>query len=180
MKKILAAGVILAATAMTSYHAIAASDGVLGATSTGTAVVTLTIPERFQISDMNDIALGSYGGAGDLTGNDDICVYHNGDGSYQVTITDNSALTVGFAVEDAANTVAIPMQVRWNDQTGTAGNAAVTYNTPLVSTGANTSTTDCSVGGLSANLEVTLLEADLQAAPAAAYDSTLTLIVEPD
>ena len=160
----------------------AATQGTLGATSTGTTVVTLTIAEQFQITDVADIALGAYGGTGDLNGNDDLCVYHNGDGSYRVTITDTSTITpASFTVEDAGDANEIAMSVFFNDVTGTVGEAAVTDGTALTPlSGANTSTADCSVGGLSANVHVTLLEAALQAAPAGAYDSTLTLVVEAD
>jgi len=159
----------------------AATQGTLGATSTGTSVVTLTIPALFRISGIGDLALGTYSGTGTMTANDDICVYSNSSGNYRVRITDNSEMTANqFAVENAANTGQIAMEVRWNDVIGITGNVAVTYNTPLASqTGANTQTTDCSVGGLKANLQVNFTQANLLAAPASAYSSTLTITIEP-
>ena len=171
------------ATATAGSALAATADGTLGATSTGTADVTLTIDEQFQISDMNAFAFGTYGGTGDLDNNDDICVYHNGDGSYRVTITDNSANVTAnaFQVEDATDTNEIDMSIFWNDVTGTVGETAITYNTPTAAqSGANTTAADCSTGGLSANLHVVLAEADLQAAAAGSYDSELTVLVEPD
>ena len=177
MKKLLAVA-LLAMTALTAGNAIAATDGTLGATSTGTSPVTLTIPELFRISSLADFALGAYAGTGTMTSNDDVCVYHNGDGTYQVTGTDDSTGAT-FAVENAGNTAVITMEVKWNDITGTAGNAALIYNTAMPSTAANTTIDDCSVGGLSGNLQVNFTQADLQAAPVGAYDSTITLLVEP-
>lgn len=176
--------VALGAMTVAAGSAMAATaDGTLGATSTGTADVTLSINEQFQISDMNAFAFGAYGGTGDFDANDDICVYHNGDGSYRVTITDNSANVTAnaFQVEDATDTNEIDMSIFWNDVTGVTGESAVTYNTALTpQSGANTSAADCSVGGLSANLHVVLAEADLQAATAGSYDSELTVLIEPD
>lgn len=184
MKKLLALAAGTAVALTLSYDTYAATaDGTLGATSTGTADVTLTIAEQFQISDMDAFAFGAYGGTGDLDANDDICVYHNGDGSYRVTITDDSSNVTpnSFEVEDATDSTDIAMSVSWNDATGTAGETAATHGTPITpQSGANTSAADCSVGGLSANLHVVLLEADLQAAAAGSYDSEITVLVEPD
>jgi hypothetical protein len=183
-KKLLAIALVattgLVASGLTIEKAMAATDGTLGATSTGTSAVSLTISPLYKISGIADIALGSYSGTGALTGNDDVCVYSNGGTTYHVKVTDDTALSsASFAVEDATHTFQIPMTVKWNSATGTTGNAAVAYNTQLAGTGANTTSSDCSVGGNSANLQVNLDATALQAAPAAAYSSTLTLLIEP-
>lgn len=180
MKKLLAAGVMSSAVLLASY-AHAATDGTLGATSTGTADVTLTIASQFRISDMDDFALGTYGGTGNLTANDDVCVYTNlASGAYNVTATDNSGMSAAdFSVQNGGATADIPFEVRWNDVTGTVGNAVMTYNTQMAGTGANIQTDDCSVGGLSGNIQVTLLQAALQAAPADSYTSTVSFLIEP-
>jgi hypothetical protein len=179
IKKILAAAVLVTVV-FSAGRLMAATDGTLGATSTGTSVVTLTIPQLYRISGVADLALGSYSGTGTMSGNDDVCVYSNGATTYGIQITDNTNMTSNtFAVEDAAHTKQIPMAVRWNSTTGTSGNVAVTYNTRLAATGANTSASDCSTGGNSANFQVNFIQADLQAASAASYSSTVTLLVEP-
>lgn len=183
MNQFLSVAVFAFAVASSGSAMAATADGTLGATSTGTADVTLSINEQFQISDMDAFAFGAYGGTGDFDANDDICVYHNGDGSYRVTITDdsNNVSANAFQVEDATDTNEINMSIFWNDVTGVTGESAVTYNTALTpQSGANTSAADCSVGGLSANLHVVLAEADLQAATAGSYDSELTVLIEPD
>lgn len=182
MRKLLSLAAVSALAVTLSNTALAATaDGTLGATSTGTVDVTLSIAEQFQISDLDAFAFGAYTGTGDFDANDDICVYHNGDGSYQVTVTDDSGVTANaFAVDDATDTNDIAMEVRWNDVAGTTGESTLTFNTALAQTGANTQATDCTTGGLSANLHVVLLEADLQAASAGSYDSELTILIEPD
>lgn len=170
----------IALTSMISQHAIAASDGTLGATSTGTSLVSLTIGAVYQITGLADLALGTYGGAGNMTGNDDVCVYTNdATGNYNVRITDDSGMSVGaFSVQNAGSTADIPFTVNWNDVSGTVGSAAATYNTPLASTGADTASATCG-GGNNANFEVSLLQADLQAAPADSYSATLSIVIEP-
>jgi hypothetical protein len=170
----------LLATAVGAGEALAATQGTLGSTSTGTSLISLTIPTLYKITDVADIALGTYSGSGTMSGNDDLCVYSTGSTSYHVQMTDDATNTpANFAVDNAGHTVSIPMAVKWNSTTGTAGNSAVTYNTAFAGTNANTSAADCSVGGKSANVQVNFIQADLQAAPAAPYSTTLTMIIEP-
>lgn len=175
------AAAALAAVVMMSQGAAAATQGSLGSTSTGTVGVSVTIPQKYRITSLTDITLGTYSGTGDLTGNDDVCVYTNdATKAYHVLITDSSSMTPsGFGVQNAGATASIPMTVAWNSATGTSGNAAVTYNSSLAGSNANSTSVTCATGGESANLQVTLAAADLQAAPADAYSTTLTIVIEP-
>ncbi|MCZ6871353.1 MAG: hypothetical protein O7G84_17795, partial [Gammaproteobacteria bacterium] len=61
-------------------------DGTVGATSTGTTDVSVTIPDRVRVSRLDGIALGTYGGSGDMSGVDDLCVFRNGSGSYKIQL----------------------------------------------------------------------------------------------
>jgi hypothetical protein len=165
---------------MGQRSALSATDGSSGATSTGTAVITLVIPEVYMISRMPNFSLGTYSGSGDMTANNDLCVYSNGNGAYRTVIIDSTPLSpAGFAVQDTTNTKQIPMQVYWNNHTGITGNSAVSYNTPLSMTGANTQSSTCAAGGLSANMQIRFSQANLQAALAGDYSSTLTVLIEP-
>lgn len=159
----------------------AATNGSLGLTSTGSTVVTVIIPNIFKISGVNDLTLGTYSGTGTMTGNQDLCIYTNREtGSYRVTVTDDTPLSPsGFAVQDQTNTRQIPFTVRWNGTTGTSGNLNMNYNTRRTFSGANTQSTNCSVGGNSANIQVSFTQANLQAVGGGSYSSTLTLFVEP-
>jgi len=173
--KLATAGVVTL-LAVAGHQALAATDGTLGATSTGTSDVSLTINQSYQISGVSDLALGAWSGTGDLSGNDDVCVYTNdASAGYQVNITNS---TGSFTVANAGATASVPFAVKWNSTTGTSGNQAVTYNSPLAGTGANTSSTNCG-GGNDANFEVSVLAADLSAAPADSYSSTLSITIEP-
>ena len=58
-------GKALAVAAVATFaasNAFAATQGTLGATSTGSLNITLTIDQLVQISALNDIALGNYTG----------------------------------------------------------------------------------------------------------------------
>jgi len=172
---LLAAGLLAAIP-----FARAAKQGSPGTSSTGTATITVTIPPQYQISGMQDLPLGTYGGTGGLSGNTDICVFSNGDGGYQVRIYDDSTMSPsGFSVQNPQATASIPYEVKWNDRTGTSGNSPVSYNAAASQTGANTQSTDCSLGGKSANLEVQFASSDLRAAPTGYYDATLTVVIQP-
>ena len=175
IKKIALAAAFVALSATAAY---AATQGTLGATSTGTADISVTIAEQFRISSIQDYAFGTYSGTGNLTANDDVCVYNNGTGDYRITASGSGAASA-FTVASGANTIAY--QVFYNDVTGTTGAVQLTAATQSgVQTGANTTINDCSAGGLSGNVEVRMLQAALQAAPAGAYTGTLTLLVEND
>jgi len=182
MNRIAKALIALSTTLLISNTSIAATaDGTLGATSTGTADVTMSIGEQFQISNMAAFSFGSWSGSGDLSSNNDLCVYHNGDGSYKVTVSDDSTLSTGFAVENSTDSFEIPYSVAFNDETGTVNALAVVHSVATVAqSGANTTSVDCSVGGNSANLSVTIAEAELSAAPAGDYDSQITIMIDPD
>ncbi|MCC6220583.1 MAG: hypothetical protein IT291_04995 [Deltaproteobacteria bacterium] len=157
-------------------QANAATDGTLGTTSTGDLDITVTIPDLVMISGFVDIAFGVYGGTGDLTSNQNLCVYRNATaGQYTITATSAEG---AFQVEAGALTLAY--SVYFNDVTGTAGEIALVYNTATVTqSGANTTIADCSVGGDSANVHVTITEANLQAAEPGAYSGTLILLATP-
>lgn len=175
MKKIISLG-IACMSLLVVTPALAANQGTVGATSQGSAVVNLSIADLIRISDMNDFALGSYSGTGDLDANDNVCVWRNKTGgSYKVTAT---ATEGAFKIKAGAEELAY--SVFFNDQTGTSGEIAVAYNTVTATqTGANTQSASCATGGLSSNIHIRILESALQAAQPGAYTGTLIVTVEP-
>ncbi|PCI50421.1 MAG: hypothetical protein COB51_03350 [Moraxellaceae bacterium] len=181
MKNIFKIAIAASLFASSSLVFAATADGTLGATSTGTSDVSLTIDEKFQISGMDTFSFGSWSGTGDLDANNSMCIYHNGDGSYKITFTDNSAMSSGFAVENAADTTEIPMAVRFIANISPTGNALMTYNTPATQAAASANIAATNCGGTdNANIQVVLTDADLSGAPAGAYDSEITVLVDPD
>ena len=169
-------GLLLALGTAPGY---AAADGALGAVSLATTNVSLSIPEQFRVSGAEDMDLGSFSGSGDLSASSDVCVYSNGDGGYQVRITDNSSGS-GFRLENDDHSAAVVMNVAWNDQPGTSGAEQASDGAAMPMSSANGSSSDCSNGGKNANISVNVSGSEMSVAPAGSYQSTLTIMVEPD
>ena len=134
-----------------------------------------------RISSMSTFNFGSWtSGDGTLISNDRTCIYRDDAMSgYRVTVTDNSTITASsFRMEDAGNELAY--EVRWNDSDADGG-TLVTDGTPLVGqTGANTSSSNCSTGGISSNLEVRITSAALGSATAGSYSAEISILAEPE
>lgn len=162
----------VAVSALFSVQAMAASDGSIGADSTATSNVSLSVADRVQISNVKDIAFGTYGGTGDLVQNSSYCVYRNGGGDYQLTLTTDQG---SFAVSDGTNT--IPFAVKVDDTADASAGTAMVYNTASGAL-AGSPAVNCA-GTDNAAMEVTFSEADLQGAGTAAYSGTVTMYVEP-
>lgn len=156
----------------------AATDGSVGATSTGTSTLTVIIPKLIRIRNVADLNFGTYTGTGDLNQNDDVNIstnYGTAARTYRVTATGSGAASA-FTVTDGTSTIAY--NVYWNDATGTSGEVALTSGTPLTAqTGA---VKPLSTATNNANFHGEFLEANLQAVDAATYTGTLTMVVTPE
>jgi hypothetical protein len=75
----------------------------------------LTIPDSIQITQVDDINLGSFDGVSDMSASDSLCVYRRGGGDYGVTITGSGS---GGDFTLSTGTSTIPFSVTWNDGTG--------------------------------------------------------------
>lgn len=162
----------VAVTALFSAQAMAATDGSVGTTSSGTSQVSLDVADRIQISNVEDIALGTYGGTGDLNENMSYCVYRNGGGDYELTLTTDQT---DFLVTDGTNT--IPFAVQVDGDADASDGSSINYNIASAAM-AGSDAADCS-GVDNGAMYVNFSEADLQAAPTSTYQATVTLLVEP-
>jgi hypothetical protein len=161
-----------------SVSTYAASDGTLGLTSQGSVDITVGVGDRVQISGLDDIALGQWSGSGNLTGDEELCVYSS-TSKYEVTISGLHASN-SFALS-AGGTTTLPYTVNWADDPGDAtyGNRGVTEGTPLTGNVGNNTHYTCG-GATNATLRVYITEANLQAAVAGNYSDTLTINVSPE
>ncbi len=168
-----------------SSNGQAATQGTLGATSQGTATITVTKAVQAQISDISDMTLPSWSiGDGAVALSSDVCVYST-TGSYTVRAT-GSGTGSAFTIASGSNLLAYT--VTWNaggagglSNTGTALTSNVTS-----SSFSNASTTSalCSGGGASndtARVIVGITGSDMNAAASSAtpYSGTLTMLVTP-
>ncbi len=161
---------------------MAATDGSLGTTSTGTLEINVDVEDIVMISGLSDIPIAfDNTGTGDLTGSSTACIYRNGAGTYSVNAS-GDGVGSAFTIQNAAPTPTIvAYTVAWDDDVAGAATAAVGLGTPLGGqTGANTTETDCSTGGANAFVEVTVPRASLTAAPSGTYNGTLTLEIAPE
>jgi spore coat protein U-like protein len=159
-----------------SAGAMAATQGTSGATSSGSADITLTIANVIQISNMTDFTF-TYNGAGStLSVSDPICVYTNVTaGTFDVsatgTRTGDGGAGNGFIIDDnavgTANTIAYTVGV--NGTPLTAGATAV----PVA--GADTASATCA--NTMSSLTIAMAEGDVQAVPAGTYDGTVNITV---
>ena len=161
---------------------MAATDGVVGATSTGTLDINVDVEDLVRISALSDIFITfDATGTGDITGSSTACVYRNGAGTYEVNATGSGAANA-FTIQDAAPTpTTVAYTVAWDDDVSGAAAAGVTSGTPLTGqTGADTVSDSCATGGANAFVEITIPRASLVAAPAGTYNGTLTLEIAPE
>ncbi len=154
-----------------SFTASAATDGTLGATSTGTSIVTLVKDNAVQITNVADLDLGTASSlAVDAVASDAVCVF-NSTATYSINITSANG---AFNLTNAGETM--PYAVTW----ATTGAAApVAYNSDLGGNLGDRTSPTCG-GGTNATFEVTVAAADFNAALPGSYGDTLTLVVTPE
>lgn len=155
--------------------ALAATDGDLGSTSTGSLDISVTIPSLVRISHLDDIDLGTFDGSG-LSGGDDVCIYSN-NGGYSITATSEGGdfVLIGTDVEDE-----LAYTVRWANAAGASSGSTLTHGTPHTVEGGTFTTPSCRGGSdLNARVLIDVEDSALEAVSADSYSGTLTLMVEP-
>lgn len=125
-----------------------------------------------KITAINDISLGTYSGSGDLTGQDDVCVYNSATANYTITVT-----STGGSYNLISGINSLPFEVRFKESAGSF--TLLSYGVAEPFGGADTVSNSCS-GGTNASLQVKILQADLLSVRPGSYTSTLTLLIEPD
>lgn len=179
MRSIFKCGAMLSCCALAlPGSAIGATQGSVGATSTGSVSISATIPGRVQISGLSDVVFGTVDPSTAASNAQNVCVWSNTSGKgYTVTATGSGASNA-FTLTDGSKTLAY--DVEWADSSGQSAGTALTSGSALggqVSTATNPT---CSAGPAStASLIVNMTAASIQAAVAGSYTGTLTLVVAP-
>ena len=178
---------ILAVLSMLAgINAYAASDPATpGTTSQGSANISLTLPKLVQITGMEDLAFGTYDGAGAETVGASVCIYSNVvGGEYSVDAAGSGTASAFTVVHGTDNTKTIPYVVTFNDedvaetgtQIGTKGGAPAQITDQ---TGVDNEA-GCTTNGDNAWYGVTFTQADMLAVPNGSYTGTLTLTITPE
>lgn len=182
-RKILLA-TLLAAVPLSA--ASAASQGTLGATSTGSASISVTKAVQAQISDISDMTWPNWNvGDAAIQMTSNVCVYSS-TGGYKVTAT-GSGVANAFTISSGGNSIIY--SVVWNSGgAGSLGNTGTALLTGIQSTGfsnASTTSATCNGGGANNNtarviVNITQLAMEAAASSNTPYTGTLTMIVAPN
>lgn len=156
--------------------AYAATQGTIGATSTGAVSISVVLGTLARITDLDDITFGTWSGTGDLSVADDVCVWVSG-GGYAIT-AEGSGTGNAFELTNGSET--INYSVKWDDIAGSTTGTSMTSGSQLGSQTSAATTTDCSGGSMTATVQVDIAEAELGAAGSGSYNGVLTLVIAPE
>ena len=169
-------GLVVACIFVVTGSVMAATQGTLGPTSTGTVDITVGVGDQIQITALADIT-GPYVPGSDFTGSSPACVYRNGGaGEFDLTITSANGFLTDFRLNDGGTFVVY--DVTFNDSVSGAINMdnAVLNNADF--TNADTASPTCS-GAPQSTLAINVPDANLTAVGAGTYTDTLTILVAP-
>ncbi len=179
---------LLAIVASTSAAGAAytATDGTLGATSTGSVTITATVPQPAnptgtRISGLQDVSLGNYTGAA-KTASTEFCAYHSSPQA-RMTITQpgNTDLTTFMLRDPAVSTNAILIHFLLTPPGSSTPTTFATHRTSPIGLAYvfNRVSQDCSEGGRTA-LEVMAQANSGDPQPAGNYTGTFQIVLAND
>ena len=160
-------------------QAMSASDGALGATSTGTVSISASVPARARITGLSDVAFTNQDPGTPAANAQDVCVWSNtATKAYTITATGSGAGSA-FTLSDGSTTV--PYTVEWAATSGQTSGAALASGTASASLTTAAANQTCSSAPTStASMIVRIGTTDLSTMSAGStYTGTLTLLVTP-
>jgi len=182
MKKLICAGTIIAAQLVFANNAFAATQGSLGATSTGTVSISASVPGQVRISGLNDVSFANQNPASDASSAQNICVYSNTSGAQYTVTASGSGGVSGNDFELANGGLSVPYSVEWSSSSGQTTGTALTSTVASAAFASTATQQICASGpSSSASLIVKISSGDLSTMQAATtYSGTLTLLVSPN
>jgi hypothetical protein len=160
--------------------ALAATQGSLGSTSTGSISIGASVPNRVQLTGLADVSFTNQDPATPALNAQNVCVWSNtSTKGYFITATGSGAASA-FTLANGALTV--PYSVEWAGSSGQTSGTALTTATALHGLTSTATNPTCSAGpGTTASLIVKISTTNLAAMQAATtYTGTLTLVVAPE
>ena len=174
------AGLAAGLAALTGTAAQAAAQGEIGATSSGSIAISLSVAPRVRIGGLSDVSFVQVSPEDDAISAQNVCIWSNtATRGYSVTASGSGP---GNAFTLASGALATRYGVAWNGAAGRASGARLDPGAPLAGQASSALTPDCGAsGGASASLIVSIGTDDLQAAqPEASYLGTLNLLIAPE
>lgn len=174
------AGALAAAIAgVMAMPAHAATQGTLGATSSGTVSISVSVANRAQITGLTDVAFTNVDPASPATSAQSDCVWSNtATKGYSITAT-GSGTSGAFTLANGSLTV--PYTVQWSASSGQSSGSAMTAGTALSGLTTTAANPTCSSApNTTSSLIVTISAANLQGmVSSTSYTGSLTLLVTP-
>jgi len=172
-------GAMLASCCATGQAIAAPVQGTLGATSTGSILITASVPNRARISGLSDVTWTNQDPSTAATSTQNVCVWSNtATKAYTVTATGSGASSA-FTLTDGTGTV--PYSVEWSTSLNAATGTALATGAASASLVSTATHQTCASGPTaSASLIVGITTANLGTMSAGAnYTGTLTLLITP-
>lgn len=175
------AALLLAAISMAAFSTAseAASQGSLGATSSGSITITASVPNRARITGLTDVSFANQDPSTAASNAQSVCVWSNtATKAYTITAS-GSGTASAFTLSNGSGTV--PYSVEWASTSGQTSGTGLTAGTASSSltTGAVNQTCS-SAPAATASLVVKMSTTDLGTMSAGSnYTGTLTLLVTP-
>ena len=156
----------------------AAQQGEMGATSSGSVGISLSVAPRARISGLKDISISDADPASNIRTAENICVWSNSPaGAYTLTAGGSGS---GGAFELAGGQQTLAYSVEWAQSTGQDSGQTLAGGQTATNLQAAATQSDCGSGTGSARLVVAMDSGQLAAAqPGTAYTGALTLTVSP-
>jgi hypothetical protein len=175
LRKLGLALAMAAMVALAAGTALAATDGVLGLTSTGDTIVSITKGEQALITGMADIALAPWTtGQPAPAGATTACVYTT-TGQYQVTTSSLYTTGSDYRLSDGIGNFVV-YTVDWNDGVGAQ---PMTGSTAMLGRQGDAVSQNC--GGVNpATVSVGIGVGAINGAPVGMYADTLTMVIAPE
>lgn len=162
-----------------SWQCLAASNGNVGATSQGSLVLSINIPEQIKISHISDIIFSTsdfISGESVITKAEPVCIYKNSSTSQTYAVTAIGSGNGGaFYLTNGMQT--LPYSIRWGDSASGGTIVMLSHGHKITGINGASLNLDCQ-GGDNATLYVDILELDAKQVLAGTYTGTLTLQID--
>jgi hypothetical protein len=161
----------------------AATQGTLGATSTGSINISIIVALRAQLTGLQDVTLTNVDPSVALNSPQSVCAWTNSGTGYKITATGSGAANA-FLISPTGGAApsTVPYAVQWNQTSGQTSGTALTAGTASSNFTNNATSPLCllNAGNKSASLIVDVASTDLLTMTAGtAYTGVLTLLMTP-
>lgn len=176
----LGGGLLAAVLCLSAGLADAATQGTLGATSTGVVNISATITNKAQITGLTDLVFNALDGVNTAQLTENVCVWSNTPTkSYSIKATGNG--TGGAFTLINSGGALIPYAVAWSNASGATTGASLATGAASSTLTTTAASPTCATGAAStATLLVSIAAADQQTMVGGAnYAGALTLLVTP-